>query len=156
MFFGKKQSTKTEADSEGFFKYRDGLTGLKNREFAFKEYERLKHAGEYFAVTMRLSGCESMPYYKACDSIERAGGLLSRICKVEAARIENGDFVVFCKDGAKLTEKLNFFLERLSEEGEVFCAVCDKLDKNESFEVFIRRIQRHLVAAELENVMQKR
>lgn len=156
MFFYKKQGKTKEADNESFFKYRDGLSGLKNREFVFKEHERLKHSKEYFAVAIRLSGCESMPYYKACESIERAGGLLSRICEAESARIENGDFVIFSKDGAALTEKLNFFLGRLSEEDEVLCAVCDMLDKNESFEVFIRRIQRHLAAAELENVMQKR
>lgn len=154
MLFGKKHTMPDEKEMESFFKYRDSLTGLFNREFAFKEYERIKHIGGYAAVTVRVSGCDSMPYYKACKYIQRAGALAQRICNEDVAHLENGDFILFCKNGEAVCERLSFFLGRLSFGDEVYTAVCDELDKNESFEKLIRRIKRHAGAMELGNMMQ--
>ena len=154
MLFGKKHTVPHKKETESFFKYRDSLTGLFNREAAFKEYERIKHIGGYWAVTVRVSGCDSLPYYKACRYIKRARELVQRICEENVARIENGDFILFCKHGGAVCNKLSFFLKRFSFGDEVYTAVCDTLDKNESFEKLLRRIQRHAGAAELGNMMQ--
>lgn len=154
MLFGKKHTVPHEKETESFFRYRDSLTGLFNREFAFKEYEKVKNIGGYTVVTIRVSGCDSMPYYKACRYIKRAGELAQRMCEENVARIESGDFILFCKNGEEVCKRLIFFLGRLSFGDEVYTAVCDELDKNESFEKLVQRIQRHTGAEELNNMMQ--
>lgn len=145
IFFEKRRR---EEKSRDYFRYRDSLTGLMNREFCFKEYERLKRLGGYSAVTIRLSGCDCMNYYDATKRIKEAGELVARICKEDISRVDNGDFMLFSKDAERIEEKLLFFLEKISDKGEMYAVCCDKLDYNEDFLTFLRRMRRHMGANE--------
>ncbi len=134
---------KNPAPKVDIFRYIDSVTGLMNRQFCFKEYERLKRNEEYYAVTVRLSGCEDMAYGKAVEKIGETGRIIAQVCRESISRLENGDFVIFTRNGEETAERLAFFLEATAEDERI--AVCfDKMDANENFDTFVRRIQRHV------------
>ena len=62
------------------------------------------------------------------------------------SRIENGDFVLLSYDAEAVAQRLEFFLDRLNTEGEIYSVCVDELDKNEDFGLFLRRVQRHVGA----------
>ncbi len=142
IFFKKKRALKEE--DTGYYRYRDSVTGLMNREFLFNEYEKLRGSDDYSAITIRLAGCENLPYYKASERIKEAGEMIARMCSEVVSRVENGDFVLFSQTAEMTKDKLNFFLKEISENGEVYAVCYDKLDKNESFDIFLKRIKRHI------------
>ncbi len=152
IFFKKRMPLKKSEDS--YYRYRDSVTGHMNRDFLFKEYERLKRLDNYSAVMVRLAGCEDMVYAEASRKIREAGEIITRIFSGNVSRLENGDFILFSDEAEKIAEKLSFFLKELSEKGEVYAVCSDKLDKNESFDIFIRRIKRHIGVEESNNMTQ--
>ena len=143
IFFGKKRQTQKEDD---YYRYRDSLTGQMNREYLFKRYESLKGKEGCKAVTVRLTGCDCMPYSEASEKIREAGLLIARICPDMFSRVENGDFVLLSYDADAVAERLEFFLDRLNKEGEIYSVCVDEMDKNEDFGLFLRRVQRHVGA----------
>lgn len=143
MLFRRKQALNNTATEVDTFRYLDSVTGLMNRQFCFKEYERLRQNEKYYAVTVRLSGCEDMPYGKAVEKIRETAQIIARVCNENISRLEDGDFVIFTQSGEETADRLGFFLDATAEDERV--AVCfDKLDPNESFDTFVRRIQRHI------------
>lgn len=146
MFFGRKRVAQKDEDS--YYRYRDSLTGLMSREYCFKEYERLKKTKGYSAVTVRLSGCDCMSYVEANEKIKEAGLLLARICTEDFARVENGDFMLFSTKAESVAKRLKFFLNKLSDAGEIYSVCVDEPDKCEDFGLFLRRVQRHVGAVE--------
>lgn len=149
IFFKKKHGNIKERENS--LHLNDSVTGLMNREFAFKEHKRLKERADYSAVSVRLSGCEDMPYGEAVGKIREAGSLIARICKEDISRFENGDFILFSENGEEVSEKLGFFLGEMAKDGEIFAVCRDELDPNEDFSTFIRRVQRHLGVEEYNN-----
>lgn len=151
MLFGKRAREKEpEKSCESTPFYYDSLTGLMNKSFAVKEYERVKNKEGYGAVIVRLIGLGDMPYYKAERCIMEAGGVIARICDKEISRVENGDFIVFSNEYEADEEKLSFFLRELSNDEQAYVAANNALDPAENFEQLFRRLKRHVVAVELE------
>ncbi|MBQ8001868.1 MAG: hypothetical protein IJZ20_03340 [Clostridia bacterium] len=154
MLFKKKPKGKTPCEINlDYYMHRDSLTGLFDKAAAVRMYEKVKSSAEYEVVAVRLAGCADMPSCKADILLKEAGALLPRICNEEIFRVEQGDFIVFSKMAQTQTDRLEFFFNQLSDGEERYLVARDKLDKNESFAIFYRRIKRHLGAVDITEVL---
>lgn len=149
MFFKKKENAKPCGNPRlSYFMYRDSLTGQMNKAFAVKEFEKLKMS-DCGGVMVHLANADNFPLSKAEEYIPRAAQLIASIAEDEVSRLEEGYFVIFTKDYARLAEELMFFLSEFNSKDEIYAVGAEAFDENEEdFDLFIDRLKRCTQAAE--------
>lgn len=114
-----------------------------------EKYRCLKSKEGYGGVMVRISPLNE-------ENIKEARLLIERICPLEIDGITEGDFLMFTQMGEHWKNKLEFFLKEFSCDGKLYSVSTDVFDVNESYELFYKRIKRHVGAVEISNRIQNR